>query len=234
MNKYLADCGVASRRKADELIERGAVRVNGAIIIDLGTKIDLADNVTVFGDPVKTNKRLVYILLNKPKDYIATTKDDQERKTVMDLVKTQQRIFPVGRLDRNTTGVLLMTNDGDLTYRLTHPKYQIEKIYNISLDKDLNTKDAKAIAQGVEFEGVTYSPCELFIDPKDRSKITLSLTEGKNHEVKKMFEALGYNVKKLDRKYFAGLSNSGMKRGEYRNLSLQEIRELKKLTGLEK
>ncbi|MFC2131373.1 pseudouridine synthase [Bacteroidota bacterium] len=232
LNKYLADAGVASRRKADELIKGGAVKVNGGIIIDLGTKINLGDKVSVFGDPVKLTRRYVYILLNKPKDSIATTNDEKGRRTVLNLVRSSERIFPVGRLDRNTTGVILLTNDGDLTYRLTHPKYKIERVYNAGLDKELRVGDAKKIAGGIELEDGKTSPCELFINPKDKSKVALSLTEGKNHEIKRMFEAVGYRVNKLDRKFFAGLSSAGLKRGEYRHLTKKELLALRKLAGL--
>lgn len=232
LNKYLADAGIASRRKADELIASGAVKVNRKIIIDLGTKINPGDKVTVNGDPVSAEKKLVYILLNKPKDYITTTNDEQDRKTVLNIVKSRERIFPVGRLDRNTTGALLLTNDGDMTYRLTHPKFRIERIYNAGLDKAMKFIDAKKIAGGIELEEGRTAPCELFIDPNDKTKVTISLTEGKNHEIKRMFEAVGYYVRKLDRKYFAGLSTAGLNRGQYRHLSRKEILMLRKLTGL--
>jgi 23S rRNA pseudouridine2605 synthase len=232
LNKYLAESGVASRRKADELIEKGFVKVNRVVVTELGTKIKPDDKVTVSGNPVETNTKLIYFLLNKPKDFITTTDDEIGRKTVLDIVKTHSRIFPVGRLDRNTSGVLLLTNDGELTYRLTHPKYQIEKVYNVGLDKELKFPDAKKISLGVELEDGKTAPCDLFINPKDKKQITMTLREGKNHEVKRIFETLGYRVVKLERKEFAGLNNAGMKRGEYRKLSRIEILSLKKLTGL--
>ncbi len=232
LNKFLAEHGVASRRKADELIQRAVVKVNGSIIIDLGTKINPNDRVTVFGDPVKSKKKNVYIILNKPKDSITTTNDELGRRTVLDIINSRQRIFPVGRLDRNTTGLLLLTNDGELTYRLTHPKYQIERVYNVVLDTKLKRQDAEKIAHGIKIPNEEMSPCEVFINPKDNTKVSLSLTEGKNREIRKIFEYLGYKVKKLDRKYFANLTSAGLKRGEYRHLSPKEELALKKLVRL--
>jgi len=232
LNKYLADSGVASRRKADELISKGFVKVNGKIITELGTKIKPGDKVTLSGNTVATDLKKVYILLNKPKDYITTASDEKGRKTVLEIVKTRERIFPVGRLDRNTSGVLLLTNDGELTYRLTHPKYEVEKVYSAGLDKALKFEDAKRISLGIELEDGKSAPCEIFINPKDNRQVSITLHEGKNHEVKRIFEALGYSVVKLERKVFAGLSNAGMKRGEYRRLTKIEIRALEKLVGI--
>ncbi|MBI5326358.1 MAG: rRNA pseudouridine synthase [Ignavibacteriae bacterium] len=232
LNKFLADSGLTSRRKADELIKQGSVSVNNKIVTDLGTKIQSNDRVKVNGNPVKINQKLVYILLNKPKDYISTTSDEKGRKTILDIVKSSKRIFPVGRLDRNTTGVLLLTNDGELAHKLTHPSFEIERVYNVTLDKNLLPPDAKKIVSGIEIDNEMTSPCELFINPQNKSNVIITLTEGKNHEVKKIFEKLGYAVKKLDRKYFAGLSASGLGRGKYRHLKLPELLKLKKLTGL--
>lgn len=232
LNKFLADHGITSRRKADELIVQHAVKVNGAIIVDLGTKINPSDRVTVYGDPVKSRKKHVYIILNKPKDCITTTSDDLGRRTIMDIVKSRQRIFPVGRLDRNTTGLLLMTNDGDLTYRLTHPKYQIERIYNIVLDAPLKYSDAEKIANGLKIDDEQMGPCEVLINPKDKTKISMSLTEGKNREIRRIFEFFGYSVKKLDRKYFANLTTAGLKRGMFRHLQTKEVAALKKYVSL--
>ena len=233
LNKYIADSGVTSRRKADELIKQGLVTVNNKIISDLGTKIKNTDKVKVNGNPIKSNQKLVYILLNKPKDYITTTKDEKSRQTVLDIVKSSKRIYPVGRLDRNTTGVLLLTNDGDLAFRLTHPKYEIERVYNVNLDKNLTVQDAKLIAEGVMLENGKTAPCGITINPKEKSNVMLTLIEGKNHEVKKIFENFGYKVKKLDRKFFAGITAGGLARGQYRHLNQNEIRILKKLTGLD-
>jgi 23S rRNA pseudouridine2605 synthase len=232
LNKYLADAGIASRRKADELIAEGVVKVNGMKIFDLGTKVKNTDTVTVNGDPVTIYKNDIYIILNKPKDTITTTSDDFGRKTVMDIVKKRARIFPVGRLDRATTGALLMTNDGELANRLTHPSYEIEREYNVTLDKALDMNDAKELVNGVELEEGKTKPCYLFIIPDEPNKLRLVLTEGKNREVRKMFEHFGYEVRKLDRKLFAGISTKGIKRGEYRHLDRQEIVELKKLVKI--
>lgn len=232
LNKFLADSGVASRRKSDELISKGFVTVNGKVVTEMGLKINPYDKISVSGKPVSNKSKPVYFLLNKPKDYLTTTDDEQGRKTVLDLIKSPSRVFPIGRLDRNTTGVLILTNDGELTYRLTHPKYQIQRVYSAGLDKDLKFSDAKKLSEGVELEDGKTAPCEIFINPKDKTQIVITLYEGKNHEVKRMFESLGYNVIKLDRKIFAGISNAGMKRGEYRKLSKPEILLLKKLTGL--
>ena len=231
LNKYIAEAGLVSRRKADELISAGAVKVNKKTVTELGTKIALGDFVTVNGNPIEISHSNVYILLNKPKDCITTTSDEKGRKTVLDIVKLRDsRIYPVGRLDRNTTGVLLLTNDGDLAHKLTHPRYQIERVYLAKLDKTLKANDAITISQGVEIEpNIITQPCIVNIDPSDRTKVTLILTEGKNHEVKKIFESVGYTVKSLDRKYYYNLSTKGLKRGEYRFLNRQEITELRKL-----
>lgn len=232
LNKYIADAGYCSRRKADELIVAGVVKVDGRITIDLGTKIEPDALVTINGDPITYIIRHKYILLNKPKDYITTTNDEQGRKTVMDLIKTSGRVFPVGRLDRNTTGVLLLTNDGELANRLMHPKYQVERIYDVGLDKNIDLKHAKQISQGIELDDGTTAPCEIFVNPKDHSELTISLREGKNREVRRMFEAMGYEVKKLHRKFYANLNVSGLSRGEYRLLDKKEILGLKKIVGL--
>jgi 23S rRNA pseudouridine2605 synthase len=233
LNKFIAESGVASRRKADELIAQGIVKVNGISVFELGTKVSIDDKITINGDPISIQTRMVYILLNKPKDYITTTSDEKDRKTVMDLVRIHSRIYPVGRLDRNSTGVLLMTNDGELSYRLTHPKYEIKKVYNVYLDKALQPVDAKQIAHGVELEDGITAPCELMIDAKDSHKVTMVLQEGRNREIRRLFEHFEYFVRKLDRKYFATLSTTGLGRGEFRHLGFKEIRELKDLVGMD-
>lgn len=232
LNKYIAESGFASRRKADELIASGAVKVNKRVVTELGTMVHLSDFITVNGDPIYVAHRYVYILLNKPKNCITSTSDELGRKTVVDIIKAEERVFPVGRLDRNTTGALLLTNDGEIANRLTHPRYQILRTYNAKLDKALTINDAKQIAKGgIEIEdGVLTSPCEVLINPDDNKKVTLSLTEGKNHEVRKIFEVLGYEVKSLDRKSYHNLSTRGLKRGEFRYLDRSEIAELQKLT----
>lgn len=233
LNKYIADSGLASRRKADELIASGDVQINGKIVTELGVKVKPTDTVSVKGDYIKTvSRRNVYILLNKPKDYITTTSDEFNRKTVMDIIKTRTRIYPVGRLDRNTTGVLLLTNDGELANRLTHPKYGIERTYNVTLNKEINLEHAKMVSEGVELDDGMTSRCQVFVNPKDYTRVIITITEGKNREVRRIFEKLGYDVRKLDRKFYAGLSNSGMKRGEYRQLTRNEVIELRKSVKL--
>ncbi len=232
LNKYLADSGTCSRRKADELIAQGLVKVNGKVVKELGTKVLKSDFVTVNGDPVKEIIRFVYILLNKPKDAITTTSDDLGRKTVMDIVKSSSRVYPVGRLDRNTTGVLLFTNDGELANRLTHPSYEVEKVYRAVLDKPLLPEHGEEIVKGVKLEDGTTGPVELLFDPKDRTVIHLSIREGKNREVRRIFEHFGYLVKQLHRKHFATLNVRGMDKGEYRHLKTNEIRALKKIVDL--
>lgn len=234
LNKFLADSGVASRRACDELIASGAVKVNGNVVEEMGTKVTRHDFITVNGDPIKEKKNLIYILLNKPKNVLTTTSDDRGRKTVLDIVKKHVRIFPVGRLDRNTTGALILTNDGDLAFRLTHPSYEIERIYNVKIDKPLTNEHARKIAEGgIELDDEdTTGPAELMINPEDRTKIILKLKEGKNREVRRIFEYFDYEVKQLTRKYFANLTITGMKLGEYRHLTRNEVLSLKKLVRL--
>ena len=230
LNKYIAESGLASRRKADELIASGVVKVNRKVVTELGTMVHLSDFITVSGDPVSVSHRYIYILLNKPKNCITSTSDEKNRKTVLDVVKVEERIFPVGRLDRNTTGVLLLTNDGELANCLTHPSYQIARTYNAKLNKILRVADAQKIAQGLEIEdGITTAPCDVFISPDEKTKVTITLTEGKNHEVRKLFETVGYEVKSLDRKYYHNLSTKGLVRGKYRYLEKTEIAELRKI-----
>lgn len=233
LNKVLADAGVASRRKADELIIQGAVKVNGQVVTTLGTKVQPNDFITVNGNPIPVVDKKVYFILNKPKDVIVSTEDEKNRKTVMDLIKTSYRIFPVGRLDRNTTGALLLTNDGELAHRLLHPSYQIPRTYVALLDKELKQTDAEQIAKGVPLEDGMTSPCEVVIHPKNPRKVIITLFEGRNHEVKRIFMHLNYNVKQLDRKVFAGISVQRLQRGEYRILSKKEVNLLKKMVNLD-
>jgi len=233
INKFLADAGVASRRKVDELILQGVVKVNGKLVEEPGVKVTKSDFITVNGDPVKEIKHNIYILLNKPKNTITTTNDDLNRKTVLDIVKKHSRIFPVGRLDRNTTGVLLLTNDGELAYRLTHPKFEVERTYSVKLDKVLNTTHAQSISEGVTLEdGDVTAPCEVFIHPEDKTKLMITLREGKNREVRRIFELFGYEVKQLDRKVFAGLTYKGLEKGDYRHLTKSEVLSLNKKLGI--
>lgn len=232
INKYLAESGIASRRKAEEFIKDGLVKVNGKVITDLAFKVKNTDRVLVDGDPIKSKEKFVYIILNKPKDIITSVSDELGRKTVLDLVKTFARVFPVGRLDRNTTGLLLLTNDGELAYRLTHPKFKIERIYTVSLDKKLLLEHAREISSGIILDDEKTQPCEIFINPDDKSKLTIALKEGRNREVRRLFENFGYKVKQLDRKFFANLSVKGLQKGEYRHLSRKELLDLKKIVGL--
>lgn len=233
INKFLADAGVASRRKIDEMILEGLVRVNGKLVEELGIKVTNADFITVNGDPVREIKHNIYILLNKPKNVLTTTSDDRDRKTVLDIVRKDDRIFPVGRLDRNTTGVLLLTNDGELAYRLTHPKFEIEKTYKVKLDQELRSNHAKLISEGLTLDnGDETGPCEVTINPEDPTKVIITIHEGKNREIRRIFEQLGYEVKQLERKFFAGLSAKGLTTGDYRHLTRPEVFALKKITGI--
>jgi 23S rRNA pseudouridine2605 synthase len=234
INKYLADAGIGARRAVEEYITAGMVKVNGKVVTDLSTRVQLEDFVTVKGEPVTDRRFLVYFLLNKPKDIITTASDELGRTTVLDLIRSKYRVFPVGRLDRNTTGALLITNDGELAYRLTHPKFEIKREYKVGLDKDIDLRDARKISQGVELEDGRTGACEVFVEPKDHSVIRLILAEGKNREVRRIFESLGYEVKKLDRKRFATLSTTGLRRGEHRQLTKAEVRELREMVGLDR
>ena len=232
LNKYIANAGICSRREADQLIESGAVTVNGKIISELGYKVDPADIVSYGGTPIKKEKN-VYVLLNKPKDYITTSDDPEGRKTVMELVKNagRERIFPVGRLDRNTTGLLLLTNDGEVAAKLTHPKYQIRKVYHVHLDKNLKREDLHKIAEGIELEDgpIKVDAIEFVGDGSDKKDIGIELHSGKNRIVRRIFETLGYEVLRLDRVIFAGLNKKDLQRGRWRFLSEKEINYLKML-----
>lgn len=233
INKFIASSGYCSRRKADELIADGRVTVNGKIIIELGAMLKPSDVVMIDGNAIKQSIRYKYIILNKPKDFICTKKDELSRKTVFDIVKSSENVLTVGRLDRNTTGVLLLTNDGEMIYRLTHPKYEIERVYIVNLDKALDIKDAQQIAKGVDLEDGTTSSCEVVISPEDNKKVILLLHEGRNREVRRIFEHFGYKVKQLDRKSFAGLTYSGLQKGEYRHLLKTEVNKLKRMLEME-
>jgi 23S rRNA pseudouridine2605 synthase len=231
LNKYLAMAGVGSRRSNDELILTGAVKINGKKIVELGTRVNPdKDIVTVHGNPVHLAQHSIYILLNKPKDCITTVSDEKGRSTVMDYVKVKQRVFPVGRLDRNTTGVLLFTNDGELTNGLIHPKFEIEKVYRVALDKPLGLQDIGKLKRGVTLEdGMAKANAVEIVEGSKKMKVLVSIHEGKNREVRRLFEALGYEVKYLDRVSFAGIRYSGLQRGEWRYLSNAEVRYLKEL-----
>ena len=233
LNKFLADAGIASRRTADELIDNGVVKVNGKVVREKGTRVHPSDLVTVNGEPVSYLKHLTYLVLNKPKDYITTTSDEKGRKTVMDLIPLTQRLYPVGRLDRNTTGTLIISNDGELATRLMHPKYEIEREYVVGLDKRLNAEHAKTIAQGVALEDGMTGPAELFINPDDRTEVRIVLREGRNREVRRLFEHFGYEVIRLHRARYATIMVTGLSRGEYRHLTRDEVRTLRRAVGLE-
>ena len=225
LNKYLANAGVCSRREADEFITSGAVKVNGEVVTELGTKVKRSDEVLFNENPVSIEKK-VYILLNKPKDYVTTSDDPQQRKTVMDLVKDAcpERIYPVGRLDRNTTGVLLLTNDGELASKLTHPKFLKKKVYHVFLDKNVSTEDLQKIADGIELEdGEVHADSIEYADERDHTQVGIEIHSGRNRIVRRIFESLGYRVVKLDRVQFAGLTKKNLRRGDWRFLTEKEV-----------
>lgn len=229
LNKYLANAGICSRREADEYIKAGVVTVNGEVITELGTKILPTDKV-IFHDQTVQSEKKVYILLNKPKDFVTTVDDPKERKTVLDLVRNacSERIYPVGRLDRSTTGVLLLTNDGDLASKLTHPKYNKKKIYHAYLDKALTKADMEQIVNGIELEdGEIHADEVHFVDDEDRKQVGIQIHSGRNRIVRRIFDHLGYRVKRLDRVFFAGLTKKGLPRGTWRYLTQQEVNMLK-------
>ncbi len=232
LNKYLAHGGVSSRREAADLIKDGNVKVNGNVVTEPGYKMADGDEVTVNGKKIFITKNLVYILVNKPKDYITTTDDPQNRKTVLDLIKkaTQERVYPVGRLDRNTSGVLLITNDGELAQKLTHPSNEVKKIYAVTLDKQLEKGDFDKILKGVTLEdGPAYVDVLAYSDANDRTQIGVEIHSGRNRIVRRIFESLGYDVKNLDRVMFAGLTKKNVERGKFRFLTEKEVRNLKYL-----
>jgi 23S rRNA pseudouridine2605 synthase len=229
LNKYLANAGICSRREADEFISAGVVKVNGEFVTELGTKVKRADLVSFHDQPVKLEHK-IYVVLNKPKNCVTTADDPQERLTVMDLVKNacQERIFPVGRLDRNTTGVLLLTNDGDLASKLTHPKYLKKKIYHVWLDKNVTVEDMQKLAEGIELEdGEIHADAISYVTETDQDQVGIEIHSGRNRIVRRMFECLGYHVTRLDRVYFAGLTKKNLKRGHWRYLNEKEVSMLR-------
>ena len=229
LNKYLANAGICSRREADEFITAGVVTVNGQVITELGTKIKYGDEIK-FHDQTISIERKIYILLNKPKDTVTTSDDPQSRRTVLDLVKgaCPERIYPVGRLDRNTTGVLLLTNDGDLASKLTHPKFMKKKIYHVHLDKNLTRADMEKIATGLILDdGEIHADAISYTDETKKDDIGIEIHSGKNRIVRRIFESLGYRVVKLDRVFFAGLTKKGLRRGEWRFLTEAEVNFLR-------
>ena len=225
LNKFLANAGVCSRREADEFIQAGVVTVNGEVVTELGTKILRTDEVKFHDTPVSLEKK-VYVLLNKPKDYVTTSDDPQQRKTVMDLVKDvcPERLYPVGRLDRNTTGVLLLTNDGDFASKLTHPKFLKKKVYHVHLDKNLTSHDMEQIREGITLEdGEIKADAVEYADERDKAQVGIEIHSGKNRIVRRIFESLGYRVTKLDRVQFAGLTKKNLRRGDWRFLTEKEV-----------
>lgn len=230
LNKYVAHCGICSRRDAVPIIKDGKFKVNDVVITEPGFKVAPNDVVFYLGKKILPEKNLVYILLNKPKDYITTLDDPQGRKTVLDLLKgvASERVYPVGRLDRNTTGVLLITNDGDLAQKLSHPSNEVKKVYEVKLDKPLSKVDFEKILKGLNLEdGLVKADALAYADPKDKSIIGIELHSGKNRIVRRMFEFLGYDVKNLDRVMFANLTKKNVERGKWRMLNEKEIRLLK-------
>ena len=229
LNKFLANAGVCSRREADEFIQAGVVKVNGEVVTELGTKVLRTDSILFHDQNVSLEKK-VYVLLNKPKDYVTTSDDPQQRKTVMDLVKNAcpERIYPVGRLDRNTTGVLLLTNDGDLASKLTHPKFLKKKVYHVYLDKNLTAQDMQQIAQGITLDdGEIHADAIDYASDTDKSQVGVEIHSGKNRIVRRIFESLGYRVVKLDRVQFAGLTKKNVRRGDWRFLTEKEVEMLR-------
>jgi 23S rRNA pseudouridine2605 synthase len=230
LNKFIAHAGIAARRDAADIVRKGLVKVNGELVTEPGHKVSSKDEVRVNGKKVFLSKDLVYILLNKPKDYITTTDDPHGRKTVLDLIRsaTKERIFPVGRLDRNTSGVLLLTNDGELAQKLTHPSHEIKKVYHVTLDKPLDKKDFEQILKGVVLEdGLANVDVLAYADSKDKTQIGVEIHSGKNRIVRRIFEHLKYDVRGLDRVTFAGLTKKNVDRGKWRFLNEKEVRDLK-------
>jgi 23S rRNA pseudouridine2605 synthase len=234
LNKYIANCGVCSRREADKLITNGEITVNGEVNTSLGSRVSNADNVEYQGKALSSAKK-VYILLNKPKDTITTTDDPEGRRTVMDLVdgSFDGRVYPVGRLDRNTTGVLFFTNDGELAQRLIHPKRNIKKVYAVQLDRELDLEDLYKLEAGVKLKDGVMKPDKVaYTDPENQTKVGVEIHSGKNRIIHRMFNQLGYNVDKLDRVLFAEFDKRKLKRGDWRLLSDKEIKSIKLFVGI--
>jgi 23S rRNA pseudouridine2605 synthase len=230
LNKYVAHAGICSRRDAAEFVRAGKVKVNGEVITEPGFKVTSADDIRFQGKKISAAKNLVYILLNKPKDHITTMDDPEGRKTVMDIVKnaTTERVYPVGRLDRNTTGVLLLTNDGDLAQKLSHPGYEVKKIYEVTLDKPLTKKDFDQLLSGITLDDGFIAPDSLaYADTRNKAVIGIEIHSGKNRIVRRMFEKVGYDVRNLDRVMYANLTKKNVERGKWRFLQEKEVRLLK-------
>jgi 23S rRNA pseudouridine2605 synthase len=230
LNRFIANSGVCSRRDADEYIKNGQIKVNGKVITDLGTKVSHSDDVR-FQNKKLTAEKKVYIIMNKPKDYVTTVDDPHAEHTVMELLGSDfpERVYPVGRLDKATTGVLLLTNDGELAGRLTHPKYERKKVYHVYLDRSVSREDLFKLTEGIEIDDEKVAADAVsYADEQDRSQIGIELHSGKNRIVRRLFESLNYKVKKLDRVYFAGLTKKNLKRGRWRFLSDKEVSMLKR------
>ncbi len=234
INRYLSMCGIASRRKADEFVTNGSVQINGKVMTDLGRKINpQRDKVFVEGKQVAQVHDYLYLVMNKPKDAITTLSDEKGRTTVMSLVRTKQRVYPIGRLDRNTTGVLLLTNDGEFANRLMHPKFEISKSYQVTLETALTHEHTEKLRKGVKLDDGKTSPAEVYIIPGGKGKeIGIIIHEGRNRQVRRMFESLGYEVKKLDRVAYGPITKEGLARGGTRSLTRPEVRQLRKLAGM--
>ena len=229
LNKFIANAGICSRREADELITKGEIKINGVVVTELGTKITARD-VVEYNDQVVTTEKKCYVLLNKPKDTVTTVDDPNGRRTVMDIVRgaCEERIYPVGRLDRNTTGVLLLTNDGDLATKLTHPQYLKKKIYHVFCDKNVTAADIRQIAEGITLEdGEIHADAIDYAHDTDKKQVGIEIHSGRNRIVRRIFEHFGYKVVKLDRVYFAGLTKKNVKRGDWRFLTQDEVNMLK-------
>lgn len=237
LQKFLARAGIASRRGSEKLISEGKIRVNGVIVTELGTKINPdKDKISYLGKMVTLEERKVYYILNKPRGYISSVKDEHDRKTVVDILSdVEERIYPIGRLDYNTEGLLLLTNDGDFMNKLLHPKYEINKTYVAKINGLITVDDLKKLVNGVMLEDGKTAPAEVFLDDMDKrantSRVEITIHEGRNRQVRRMFKALGYEVKTLKRIAFAGLTLRGLKRGEYRELTRDELKNLRKLIG---
>ena len=230
LNKFIAHAGICARREAADIVKKGLVKVNNQLVTEPGFKVSAKDEIRVNGKKVFLAKNLIYILINKPKDYITTTDDPQKRKTVLDLIQraTKERVYPVGRLDRNTSGVLLLTNDGELAQKLTHPSHEVKKVYHVTLDKPLEKKDFDQILKGITLDDGPASVDVLaYADAKDKTQLGVEIHSGRNRIVRRIFEHLGYDVKNLDRVMFAGLTKKNVDRGKWRFLSEKEVRDLK-------
>lgn len=230
LNRFIANSGLCSRRDADEHIRNRLISVNGNVTTDLGTKVTYADDVR-FKNKKLTAEKKVYILMNKPKDYVTTVEDPHAEHTVLELLGNdfKERVYPVGRLDKATTGVLLLTNDGDLAGKLTHPKYKRKKVYHVFLDKSVNKTDLFKLTEGIEIDDImVIADAVSYADTEDKSQIGIELHSGQNRVVRRMFESLGYKVKKLDRVYFAGLTKKNVQRGKWRFLTEKEVSMLKR------